>query len=1008
MEFQPDTSSLTTGNGLMDLDHNEFPYDSLGYHTVGYRNIYQNLWDTPFDSGGHNLYYDPPHTKHYFEHLMEGLQNYWWTVSEHQLWLEYRVVPDAESASYKLPYSLIYYGEPWDFERGLLTLFKDAITTCDLESPGIDFSKYAGNSGAVIIFHGGGCWQTDYIGDSPYDIPAAFISNVEGYFQTPIWVDNQTVPINEGILYPQTSFQDGVYGFLQGGLAHEFGHQLGLFDLYDIELKTMGMGGWDLMGTGNWNLDGLLPPYICAWNTERLGFIKPTILDKDTSLSIAWRSGPVNGIPPKIYKTPITTGEYFLIEERFAYVPQKDTVYIDTIYNADSSSHLDSSNVRVWKDGVMTWFNDYDFGLPPDTNTGGLAIWHVDENKIARDSSTNSINTGSPKAVDMEEADGIQDFETLIKFIIDVDAAFYGRKYDVFYHDAICPLHLDEFTPYTSPNTDNNNGGITNVFIDNISVSDTIMSFNINFKNQLAGFPVKCGTWFDVNSPTAVKVNDTIRTFCAVMDTTAIGNSWVGSIIWAFNPDGSVFWADTVPATNLLTSPAIGDINSDGKLEIIITPFTFSYDTLSKTRKAKYTKSKTDTFNWMKGHVYAWDVYGNFIFGRENITGERIISTPLIADINTDGAGEIIFGSNDGKLYAMNASGMISGYPKNLYQPIYTTSVYDSASKTLYATAFDGRLWAIGPDTTTKWVALEPYVTPTTCSPVVCDFNNDGIKEIIVCTGEMKLYCINDSGKVLWSRELENMPFYSSPVVADMDKDLSPDIIITLGNKIYGFNNLGANLAGFPVNTGASSDLQGAPVIGDINNDSLSEIVIGTADGKVLAYSNKGRLLKGFPLAVGGGIYSSPMLIDVNEDGNLDILVTCDDGKLYGFSLGKYGNLEWPKLHLNPANNRILDWSTNPAQISDDIFMKKEFFVYPNPITDKGWIKYFSGDAEKVDIKVINLAGKVLKNFTGKTGANNYQEELLPTLPFGVYVCRVEVISDGKSYVRFKKFAVAK
>lgn len=1018
-EFQPDTSSRTTGNGIMDIDRNEFPYDSLGSPTTGYRHIYEDLWDTPFDEGGHNLYYDPPHTKRYFEHLMEGLQSYWWTVSEHQLWLEYRVVPDAESTSYELPYSLLYYGEPWDFERGLLTLFKDVITTCDRESPGIDFSKYAGNSGAVIIFHAGGCWQTDYMWDSDYDIPAAFITNVESYFGTPIWVDNQTVPINEGILYPQTAFQDGVYGFLQGGLVHEFGHQLGLFDLYDTEGGTMGMGGWDLMGTGNWNLDGLLPPYICAWNAEKLGFITPVKLNRDTSVSIAWRGGPITGVPPKVYEIPITTGERFLVEERFAYVPQKDTTYIDTFYSADSCLHLDSSSVRVWKDGVMTWFNDYDFGLPCDTNSGGLAIWHIDEAKLAADSLYNSINAGSPKAVDMEEADGVQDFETPIKFIIDGMAAFYGRKYDLFYkdttiphqeNDSFCQLNAYEFTPYTSPNTNDNNGGMTNVYITDISFSDTIMSFNLKFENQLAGFPTQVTSFFSVNSPNVAEVNGNSVIFCGGMDTLS------GNKIYACNSAGNILWSRLIPTENYLGfygSPAIGDVNGDGVLDIAVTSFTGEDTVIEKGYKIKhipltYQKAKADSNTVIKitGQLYVCDIYGNQIFVNSHVSEAAIYGSPLLADINKDGKDEIIFGSEDNQLVVFKGDGDTL-WIKNLHSPIWTTPVYDSASNTLYATSFDGRLWAIE-DTVTKWIALEPYVTPTTCSPVVCDFNNDGTKEIIMCTGESKMYCISDSGTILWSKELEGIPFYSSPVVADIDKDLSPDIILAIDNKIYGFNGLGNNLPGFPINTGTEWTLQGAPVTGDINNDSIPELVIGTPEGKVLAYNNRGKLVKGFPLATGNSIYSTPLLADINKDGKLDILVTCDDGKLYGFSLGEYGKLEWTKLHFNPENNRILDWTINPAQIAKDIFMNKDFYVYPNPIMGRGYIRYFSGDADRVDIKVINLAGKVLNSFRGKIGLNNYQDEVLPDLPFGIYICRVEVTSGGKSYVRFKKFAVTK
>ena len=64
-----------------------------------------------------------------------------------------------------------------------------------------------------------------------------------------------------------------------GALAHEFGHSLGLPDLYDLDYRgpaddSAGIGRWGLMGWGadGWNgNDG--PNPFCAWSREQLGWI---------------------------------------------------------------------------------------------------------------------------------------------------------------------------------------------------------------------------------------------------------------------------------------------------------------------------------------------------------------------------------------------------------------------------------------------------------------------------------------------------------------------------------------------------------------------------------------------------------------------------------------------------------------------------------------------------------------------------------------------------------------
>jgi M6 family metalloprotease-like protein len=58
-----------------------------------------------------------------------------------------------------------------------------------------------------------------------------------------------------------------------GTFAHEFGHHLGLPDLYDFTGSEEFMGRWDLMGTGNWNGLGTSPAHLSSWSKAQLGWI---------------------------------------------------------------------------------------------------------------------------------------------------------------------------------------------------------------------------------------------------------------------------------------------------------------------------------------------------------------------------------------------------------------------------------------------------------------------------------------------------------------------------------------------------------------------------------------------------------------------------------------------------------------------------------------------------------------------------------------------------------------
>ena len=73
--------------------------------------------------------------------------------------------------------------------------------------------------------------------------------------------------------------REGTFAQTVGMMAHEFGHALGLPDLYDVdyddpESDSAGIGRWGLMGWGaqGWNGDDG-PNAFCAWSREQLGWL---------------------------------------------------------------------------------------------------------------------------------------------------------------------------------------------------------------------------------------------------------------------------------------------------------------------------------------------------------------------------------------------------------------------------------------------------------------------------------------------------------------------------------------------------------------------------------------------------------------------------------------------------------------------------------------------------------------------------------------------------------------
>ncbi len=143
-----------------------------------------------------------------------------------------------------------------------------------------------------------------------------------------------------------------------GVIAHEFGHDLGLPDLYDTDQSSIGAGVWDIMATGSWNglPKGTSPAHPGAWCKAQLGWVEVIEITRP-SYSMNIPEIETFNVTFKLQIGSSGSGEYFLVENR----------------------------ERV---------GSYDTSLPGQ----GLLIWHIDESVSDNDNDMHRM-------VDLEEAD---------------------------------------------------------------------------------------------------------------------------------------------------------------------------------------------------------------------------------------------------------------------------------------------------------------------------------------------------------------------------------------------------------------------------------------------------------------------------------------------------------------------------------------------------------------------------------------------------------------------------
>lgn len=981
VEFVEDATPLTTGNGKMDL---------AGFLTP--------------DDG---LFYDPPHTRIYFERHLEGMRNYYWLNSMGKLYIDYTVMPRTVVDCYQLPHQMMYYGDTISIEgmeTGLCRLMNDAIRVADRD-PNLRFSDYD----LLIIFHAGSALQTDLLGNSPFDLLAGTIpsSALEIYLGQPyILADEGQTRIYSATIMPEMMRQDTMYGGetnilgmfgLPGTLYHEFTHLLGGYDLYDVTGYSMGVGAWSLMGTGGWLGDwsigappGSIPGMLDAFHKVYFGWVEPIVVQipkESIPLFVATMDTSrirlhSDSVSPIIIKIPISSTEYFLIENRKTDFRKKDTIVVDT------------------EDGVLVWVEDgeYDFFQPGS----GILIWHIDEQIIAEYGPYNAINIfPHHKGVDLEEGDGIQDYDGWSS-IAQWDYQFYGSANDPFYIGG----YNSSFSPLTTPNSDGYNGK-THLTISTLTNPDTTMFVNIKFALNYADFPKNPSRELKFLPSHTADLDQDGQLEIVTADS--------GGRIFVWRNDGTSYLPNTQGSfaqlsSSIVSTPAIGDVTGDDKLEVVCA-----------------------TEN---GSVYVFPYIGLQPIAVMR-TNDRILSSPVLADLDNDGKKEIIIGSTNMNLYIWQGNGAsYPNFPKLLNSEMRSAvAITDTVNPQIVIFGSDNRLFLVNQDSTIAsgfplTLSLSPLYT--TVPPVVGDIDNDGNKEIIAVANmgnNYRLFVVDFTGKIKYSTPpIIAGPVYTAPALADLDNDGFLEIIVAGKNKIYAFNfngTLQTNypfiqdsiytttqvLAGWLITIDVPFIFNSSPIICDINNDGFSDILIGSPQYGLLGFDGRnGKLLNYFPLATVGSVSATPLITDLDNDADLEICVGSDAGIFYVWDLPTTIQPEvWSQYLKDPCHSGL--YVKTPEMPLPPSTIVKNFYAYPNPTGKEVSIRYWLGaNPTKVKINLLDIAGQPKFEFNGSCYplTDNEVKLSLTGIPSGIYLIRLQVDTNEKNEIKFYKFAVVK
>lgn len=984
VEFAPDNTGLTTGTGR--------------FGELGYSQNYGNTIIEPL-----------PHDRAYFLRKLEFLKNYFETVSDGKTTVTFTVPNRA-------PYTLAKRMEDYRPARDRLSdaalsnqklaeFLQDTWATVDAQSPEIDFSQFD----AFVVFHAGIGRDINLVASTgvdpqPLDLPSLFFNltslkaalgeGFEGFS-----VDNGAVKITNSAILPETESRevDAIGGkvlleiSINGLLAASFGSYLGLPDLFDTRTGRSGIGRFGLSdGEGIFNYNGILPPEPSAYERILLGWAKPVeVFSIDQTLRL-----PAQGLHQNsdsvIYKIPITSREYFLIENRNRNAKGLGVTLTRVLSGTASAvSYTEdedgfSINSTSALDGDIIGSTNYDWTIPAGAVNnldvqGGVLVWHIDENIIDANRASNTINANAVKGIFLLEADGSQDIGQNYGIVDAGNGTQSGSPLDYFFSGNLSPVYKNFIDGNTFPSTRANSKAETKLRFSDFPTPAPVMTMKLTRGDEFVkviqtqvfadSFNVHAGIAADIFIP-----SEGLPTG----DYSLLSNSASGIV----QTKGLNF----SPTLRSGYKPAVALIGFGSQRNFIVTTKDSSVYTQAEsnfqprltsrnvgsritTPAVVDTVAKTVTVGTERGDVVTLSLDSLKTLSSQNVSAKKIVYAKTSVSVNTLSPPSL-FVAEDKAIFGNNTISL------------------------------DGR---------TATAALLKPAPPNASGGVIIDAVP---YQVVIVTKEKDLVVIDEGG----GKRVMSVPcvneIKSQPAVADLEHRGELAVIVTADDKIFAYNPQGVMLSNFPITLNSPLPINASPVVADVDGDTFEDIIVQTQDGRLAAYNRFGKNL--FTLAIAEGTETTPTVVPSLNNTGLYLFSVDKSGLLQGVELPKgTQNIAWSSLYGDNLNSSVYTPQRTPnfqLVVVNELMPEKSVYNYPNPAKEQTTFRFYLKEAANVSVKVFDLSG--MKVWEGsKGGVANSDNELAwstGNVQSGIYYGIVTATGNSATTTVKLKVAIAK
>ena len=384
-------------------------------------------------------------------------------------------------------------------------------------------------------------------------------------------------------------------------------------------------------------------------------------------------------------------------------------------------------------------------------------------------------------------------------------------------------------------------------------------------------------------SPSKVSTPDTRPAAMAIILGHEAGNSEPADVLLL--DDSGRRLEPSYPASDPVGLSQLVDINNDGNNELLLAGFA--------------SMELLDTGIGAREYSEAWD----YVLDAEP-------QTVLIGDIQGDGEAELLIGTNDGKLTALQRNGLLL-WTADLGGVVSQVALADSGPNSIPnivaihnnsnldnngVESFEGWVEVLRPDNRLVW----NISFPTTISSLrIADINSSGQPEIIIGTTDGQIFAYSMSGERFWQTSV-NASVNEILLVNDVRG--TEIMVSTRANTIERFSNKGLGI------------VRAAEFLDDINdvhlleqeNEIVPQLLVAVEDGTIRGMNARGIQIWELPL---DGI---PTVSHLIED---SLLIGTDEQNLYRVDFD--GNIDWQQDNLGRISS--IFWGDLDGDFQPDV-----------------------------------------------------------------------------------------